>query len=78
MRKLPSVCTREMSVINCLTKATYLFHFTQLAPQLVERSEVNAAVFPVPNLQVERMGSISSASGLRRMLVARGLPLVRT
>ena len=47
-RRWPCLWTREMLVISWLTKDRYFSHSTQSLPQLVERSDVKAAVAPNP------------------------------
>ena len=48
IRKCDSLCTRETLRTSCLQNARYCFQPIQSAPQLVDRSEVNAAVRPSP------------------------------
>src|SRR5579862_651143 len=76
MNKSLFCSTREISIINCLTNASYWLHWTQSDAQLGERSEVHAAVFPRPNRHVASTGLSSSFSGPLRMVTDRGLGVV--
>src|SRR4051794_24237828 len=70
--------TREISIINCLTNASYCFHCTQSEPQFGDKSDVNAALLPRPNRHVDNTGLTSSFDGPLRIVTDRGLGVVNT
>src|SRR5579864_9166088 len=77
MNKSECCSTREISIINCFTNASYCFHCTQSEAQLGERSDVNAAVLPNPNRQVASTGLSSSFDGALRIVTDLGLGVVK-
>src|SRR5258706_13502527 len=78
MNKSECCSTREISIINCFTNASYCFHSTQSEPQLGDRSEVNAAVLPRPKRHVDSTGLTSSFEGPFKIVTERGLGVVST